>query len=159
MTSRSSAYFTALSIAMVAGGLISLHIFRNLSAASASDAPAGGPVGQASRLPSSNLARSLLLTGDIQDQAIATLRAAHPNLRADIMEVPHHGSAHQAAIDWLAEINPPIALQSTGPQRANDPRWQSTRTPRTWYCTCLNGAAWSEIASDGSLRSGTFLSP
>ena len=67
------------------------------------------------------------------------------------------GSAHQAAIEWLSHINPTVALQSTGPKRADDPRWTAARAPRTWYCTALDGAAWAQIERDGTLRSGAFL--
>ena len=79
MTSRSSAYVTALSIAMVAGGLISLHIFRNLSAASASDAPA--PV-KASRddSPAKSSGPLYESIADNDTAALARILASHPDL-------------------------------------------------------------------------------
>jgi len=37
--------------------------------------------------------RSILLTGDIQDEAVAWLMDRHAHLRPSILELPHHGSA------------------------------------------------------------------
>lgn len=101
--------------------------------------------------------RSLLLTGDIQDEAIASLERRYPHLRADLMEVPHHGSAREAAFQFVEAINPAVVLQSTGPKRANDHRWDDVRKGRLWWCTSLDGALWAEIERDGSIRSGSFL--
>ncbi|MEM1424872.1 MAG: ComEC/Rec2 family competence protein, partial [Planctomycetota bacterium] len=37
-------------------------------------------------------AKRALMTGDIEDDAIARLRASRPGLRADVVEAPHHGA-------------------------------------------------------------------
>ncbi len=100
--------------------------------------------------------RRALLTGDIELRAIEHLSTAHHGLRADIMEAPHHGSAKDPAINFVARVDPAVVLQSTGPSRAGDARWDTVRTARDWYTTSLDGAAWAEIRRDGSIRSGAM---
>ena len=47
----------------------------------------------------------LLLTGDIEPPSQAAILAAHPDLAADVLKVPHHGSAHQDP-DLFAAVHP-----------------------------------------------------
>ncbi len=102
--------------------------------------------------------RRALMTGDIEIRAIEHLGAVHPGLRADIMEAPHHGSAKDPAIKFVAGVDPAVVLQSTGPSRAGDARWNTVRASphRDWYTTALEGAAWAEVRGDGSIRSGAM---
>jgi competence protein ComEC len=55
----------------------------------------------------------LLLTGDIEPPAQAAILAAHPDLAADVLKVPHHGSAHQDP-DLFAAVHPRVAVISVG---------------------------------------------
>lgn len=95
-----------------------------------------------------------LLTGDVQDEAIAALRSTHPGLMPRVLELPHHGSARPAAIDFAWHLNPEVVLQSTGALRADDPRWDGVRVNRTWYTTATDGASWVEFREGGALHSG-----
>jgi competence protein ComEC len=90
---------------------------------------------------------SLLLCGDIEDAAIASLRQSHPGLHPAVMELPHHGSGRAAAIEWVRELSPGVVIQSTGPGRAGDPRWDPIRLApgRRWLCTARDGAVWAEL--------------
>lgn len=54
-----------------------------------------------------------LLTGDLEPDAQRALARAAPGLRADVLKVPHHGSAHQHET-WLLSLGAPIALVSVG---------------------------------------------
>ena len=96
----------------------------------------------------------LLLTGDIQDQGIASMMAAHPGLSPQVMEAPHHGSVRPAAMELVMWANPGIVIQSTGPGRAGDPRWDGARAGRIWLCTATDGAVWIELLRDGDVRAG-----
>lgn len=96
----------------------------------------------------------VLLTGDISAEAISVLRRAHPGLSPRVMELPHHGSADPASIEWVGVSAPQVVLQSTGKRRANDPRWALVRSGRVWFCTAIDGAAWAEVDVDGSVRAG-----
>lgn len=99
----------------------------------------------------------LLMTGDISGPAIDRVRERHPDLRAAVAEVPHHGSPDPKAIAWLEAMKPAVALQSTGPSRVGDGRWARVRADARWFTTATDGAAWAEIDADGSVRAGSFL--
>ncbi len=99
----------------------------------------------------------LLLCGDVQAPAIDRVRQEGAPLHADVMEVPHHGSAKDAAMRWALEVSPRVLLQSTGAQRADDPRWDGVRDAlagSTWWCTWLDGAAWAEVTGTHGVRTG-----
>ncbi|MFL6116771.1 MAG: ComEC/Rec2 family competence protein [Catenulispora sp.] len=55
----------------------------------------------------------ILLTGDIEPPAQQAILAAHPDLAADILKVPHHGSAYQDP-DLFAAVRPRVAVISVG---------------------------------------------
>ena len=58
--------------------------------------------------------RRLLLCGDVQDAAMKRMTAQNLPGRADVLEIPHHGSlAAEAAPQWARAIRPRIAIQST----------------------------------------------
>lgn len=98
--------------------------------------------------------RSLVLTGDVQGDGLRWVAEARPGLRADVLEVPHHGSALADSVRWVHGLRPRVAVQSTGASRAGDDRWAQLRAEIAWYTTCEDGAVWAEIWSDGTVRSG-----
>ena len=52
-----------------------------------------GPVNDSSMVIAiEGAGRRILLTGDIEAAAIAGLLSRHPPLRADVLELPHHGA-------------------------------------------------------------------
>ena len=54
----------------------------------------------------------VLLTGDAEEELQRTLLATHgPALRAEVLKVPHHGSAYQDH-QFLAAVDPLIAMRS-----------------------------------------------
>lgn len=110
------------------------------------------------RVPTQLGERSALFTGDIGPVAITRVRDLAPALEVDIAEIPHHGSAKPEAMAFIAAINPAIALQSTGPQRLGDPRWDHVKHGRVWRTTAADGACWAEIMHDGRIRSGSLRS-
>jgi competence protein ComEC len=55
----------------------------------------------------------LLLAGDLQETGQAAALAAVPELGADVLLVPHHGSAHQSP-GFLAAVGARVALISVG---------------------------------------------
>lgn len=97
-------------------------------------------------------ARTILLTGDIQRDAILALRERHPGLRADILEAPHHGSYNPTAEEFIAALDPVVVVQSTGPRRAGDARWADQRNGRTWCATAEAGAVSTIITSGNDIR-------
>ncbi|MCQ1950289.1 ComEC/Rec2 family competence protein [Arthrobacter sp. zg-Y859] len=58
----------------------------------------------------------ILFTGDIEEDAAATVIAAHPELGAgsvDVLKVAHHG-ARNGGGGWVSAVSPPLALVSVG---------------------------------------------
>lgn len=97
--------------------------------------------------------RRLLMTGDIRETGIAGVLAR--DVRADMVEVPHHGSTRVAGQDLLRAVGPSVVIQSTGPRRAGRAFWDSSRRGRAWLTTASDGAGWVRIDRDGSIRYGT----
>jgi competence protein ComEC len=97
---------------------------------------------------------SMLLTGDAQAEALAMLMASGVDLRAAVLELPHHGSAHETAYAFARAVSPAVVLQSTGPSRLDDARWDALRQGRLWLVTARDGAVEARFGDDGSLRAG-----
>jgi competence protein ComEC len=57
---------------------------------------------------------SLLLTGDIFDEAEQCLLDQRSSLRSVALKVPHHGSATSSCLEFLAEVEPQLAIISVG---------------------------------------------
>jgi ComEC/Rec2-related protein len=95
--------------------------------------------------------RRLLMTGDVEDEAIIAMRMRPAEIRADVMEVPHHGSARIEAIDWVFAVDPFVVLQSTGPSRQDDERWDAAREGRRWLTTSKLGSVAVEVHADGRI--------
>ncbi len=119
------------------------------------------PVTPSDSLPDAHAVseRRLLLSGDIQRLGMAWTMERFPNLQADILEAPHHGSANPAAIDFVSDINPSIVIQSTGESRLNDPRWQEIRESHAWWATPAHGAISVIVHTDGSMHAFGWRNP
>lgn len=97
----------------------------------------------------------VLLTGDIEASAIDALLDRGVG-RADIIEAPHHGSATEATLQFVAATSPTVVLQSTSSSRAGDARLEPARRGRRWYATPVDGSCWAEVRADGTIRSGSM---
>ena len=98
--------------------------------------------------------RSLLMCGDIQTAGVAGVSGMLPELSADVIEAPHHGSANEAAIGFVEGIGPSVVLQSTGPRRVGLAEWAGVRATTDWLSTGESGAVFAHIRSDGQIESG-----
>jgi competence protein ComEC len=58
--------------------------------------------------------RSVLFTGDIHREGEQALLENHPELPADVVKVPHHGSRTSSGEDFIAATRPRIAVISVG---------------------------------------------
>jgi len=104
--------------------------------------------------------RRVLLTGDIGPVAMGALMAdAGATGGAEVIELPHHGSVNPAALEFVQAVGPAAVLQSTGPRRVGDPRWDPLRRGRRWLTTAAEGAVWAEIRSDGEVAAGSLRGP
>jgi competence protein ComEC len=86
-----------------------------------------GPASQTQKINDGSLAirvehrgRSLLLTGDMEDASLDVLRAAEPDLRADVLLWPHHGGSADAVGRMAAAVGARVVVVSAG--RSYPPR-------------------------------------
>lgn len=100
----------------------------------------------------------VLMTGDIQAEAIDAITRAHPALRTRVMEMPHHGSVIRESRGVVATVDPRVVHQSTGPRRAEGDPWAPEREGRWWGVTATDGALWTEVLRNGAIRSGSVRS-
>ena len=98
----------------------------------------------------------ILLNGDIGPAAIEALTTSTSLPPLDAAELPHHGSYNPQSEAMITQLSPRIVLQSTGPKRLDDPRWDVARANRTWLVTARDGAISLEIRRDGTLHTRTF---
>ena len=59
-------------------------------------------------------AASLLLTGDLDTAGERRLLELSPTLFADLLQVPHHGSAGSSSLRFIAQVAPGYAVASVG---------------------------------------------
>jgi competence protein ComEC len=57
---------------------------------------------------------SFLLSGDISTKIEKQLVLRYPNLRADVLQVPHHGSKTSSSLAFLTHLSPTLAIVSAG---------------------------------------------
>ena len=76
--------------------------------------------------------RSILLTGDIEKRAEKGLLQLQPDLHADVVKVPHHGSKTSSTEEFVRAIAPHFAVISVGrhsmfghPHKEVVQRWQT----------------------------------
>lgn len=77
--------------------------------------------------------RSILFTGDIEKATEAALTAIQPDLRADVVKVPHHGSKTSSTEALVRATKPAFAIISAGrtsmfghPHKEVVDRWHAT---------------------------------
>lgn len=56
----------------------------------------------------------ILVMGDVGWEGEYYLLQDHPTLKADILVIGHHGSRHSSAYDFLAQVQPKLAIISAG---------------------------------------------
>ncbi|MCP3674736.1 MAG: DNA internalization-related competence protein ComEC/Rec2, partial [Gammaproteobacteria bacterium] len=58
--------------------------------------------------------KRILLTGDIEVEAEEQLLKNYPNLTADVLFIPHHGSKTSSTAAFVEQVNPKIGIISSG---------------------------------------------
>ncbi len=111
--------------------------------------------------------RSILLTGDIAEAAMATLlvddphrlRAGATPLHADALALPHHGSVVHNTADFIATVDPQIAVRSSGQRRGlTINRIEQVAGRRTYFTTADDGCILLTIR-DGNLSAEAVTKP
>jgi competence protein ComEC len=99
----------------------------------------------------------VLLCGDIQRQAMETLLKDSESIRADVMELPHHGSFHDLAVSFIHAAAPDIVLQSTGWSRWQSDKWAAALAAKQRLVTARDGACAVQLNDDGTWSVRRFL--
>lgn len=101
--------------------------------------------------------RSMLMTGDIQEQAIDELLHGYPDLTVDVVEIPHHGSFSDASARLIERLQPSVAFQSCGWSRYNRDRWSDELTGIDRLITARDGMCTITVDDDGAMAVRRFL--
>lgn len=103
--------------------------------------------------------RRLLLSGDVQGEAIRRLIARGTDLAADVADLPHHGSFVDVSPEWLGHVRPITVLQSCGRGRRSRDAWDALliRAGVRRFDTATHGMIQWEVGGDGTMRWRTFL--
>lgn len=88
---------------------------------------------------------SVLLTGDIEDEAEENLSHLGRWLRSDVIKIPHHGSRSSANDAFLSEVAPSVAVISVG-------RDNTFGHPNPQVLQRLNGTTVLRTDKDGAIR-------
>jgi competence protein ComEC len=102
--------------------------------------------------------RRILLNGDIQQTAIKRMLSRAMPLRADVTDLPHHGSFVKASPRWLRAVDPEVALQSSGRARAGEDPWASllqAHDVKRWI-THQRGMVTVKIYANGRMQLQAF---
>ena len=100
--------------------------------------------------------RRVLMTGDIQAEAMQRMIDQPIDLAADVTDLPHHGSFPPPAVAWRRQVDPQVVLQSTGPARLRWDKWAGRLNGIDRYITARDGAVTLKIAHDGQITVQTF---
>ncbi|MGH7213522.1 MAG: ComEC/Rec2 family competence protein [Tepidisphaeraceae bacterium] len=102
--------------------------------------------------------RTILFTGDVQDDAMRELLKSPEKLKADVLVAPHHGSSESATAAFVRAVDPARIISSndrtlTRKQKDFEGMIGGRPLRRTHMC----GAVTVCIANDGALKVETFL--
>ncbi|HTR01147.1 MAG TPA: DNA internalization-related competence protein ComEC/Rec2 [Candidatus Acidoferrum sp.] len=101
--------------------------------------------------------RRVLLAGDIEKPAEQMLLRLYPDLRADVLVTPHHGSNTSSTPEFIRQLQPLATIHSTGylnrfhhPATAVRQRYRELGVAQ--YDTAEQGAVTATIGEDGRLE-------
>ncbi|UCG57433.1 MAG: ComEC/Rec2 family competence protein [Phycisphaerales bacterium] len=98
----------------------------------------------------------VLLCSDIEQFAQRELLRLHPDLRADVVVAPHHGSAATRDPDFLPSLNARTLICSCGRgQYENQPTITPANETESFF-TARDGAVIARIDRDGRITTHTF---
>ncbi|MEX2214340.1 MAG: ComEC/Rec2 family competence protein [Phycisphaeraceae bacterium] len=102
--------------------------------------------------------KRLLLNGDLDRLATPALLKLNDDLRADITDLPHHGSFVPDSPRWLGKVAPRFVLQSSGPARLRNDKWAALLADPsiTRLVTALRGMIELRVAKDGTITWSAF---
>ena len=104
--------------------------------------------------------RSILFTGDIQDDAMRELLKTPDALKSDILIAPHHGSSELLTDEFVAAVNPSSVISSNDRTLSQKQvRFEKLIGIATLYRTHRCGAITITLHRDGGMRIEPYLEP
>lgn len=102
--------------------------------------------------------KRVMLTGDIEQQAIVSLLESGIDLGAQIVDLPHHGSFVEASPRWVKAVSPRVVIQSSGVLRRHENPWLEVLNDGdiTHLVTDRHGMVTVWIEADGGVQWSTF---
>ncbi len=101
--------------------------------------------------------RKVLLCGDIEETAQRAIETLYPELKVDVLLLPHHGSGRNNLPGWIRRLQPSVRLVSCAPQRLSSVL--PLDDPAADFYTPRHGAVTITIKADGTLSAVGYLRP
>ncbi|NLH17209.1 MAG: ComEC/Rec2 family competence protein [Phycisphaerae bacterium] len=99
--------------------------------------------------------RRILICSDIESGAQSSLLTQYPDLKADVVVLPHHGSSTTMRPSFLEALAPSTVIASCASSRVTSAWKPSDSAVTAWY-TGRDGAITVRIKADGTLRTIGF---
>ncbi len=104
----------------------------------------------------------ILLCSDIEEFAQKELLRLYPDLHADVVVVPHHGSTATLDVEFLKHLDPDVLIYSRGRDRYGKTRRDMDSTRYLPFeamslCTSKDGAITIFVDTDGTLKTDVFI--
>ena len=100
--------------------------------------------------------RKIVLCSDIEKFAQEQIRRLYPNLKADIVVVPHHGSTRTLDADFIESLDADVLICSCSQSQFQKQQKNETKENTKLFYTPQAGAITVCIEKDGSIEVKTF---
>jgi competence protein ComEC len=100
--------------------------------------------------------RHILLCGDIEHQAQQQLIELHPDLKVDVLVLPHHGSTNNLASRFVEHLNPSVVIASGSQRNATGAYRPAPDSGIQAFHTATDGAVTIKIKADGTLSAAGY---
>ncbi|MCE5184744.1 MAG: DNA internalization-related competence protein ComEC/Rec2 [Planctomycetaceae bacterium] len=101
--------------------------------------------------------RRILLCGDVELYAQQTLASMYPQLRVDVLVLPHHGSNTNLDEHFIKQLNPRIVIASCAASRMKNVWQPSGSDAVSAFYTGRDGAVTIKIKADGTIHAAGFI--
>jgi len=101
--------------------------------------------------------RNILLCGDIEQYAQNKFLEHYPDLKIDVMVLPHHGSTTNLDTRFIEQLSPTIVIASCSSRNSPNAYHPSSDCQIQAFYTATNGAVTVKIKADGTISATGYL--